>query len=138
VTSDLTLVTLSIGNNLSPFQKDRAIVSAWQKMMGFKQNQPTNHACHLLGAFVSARPQTSANCQELIIAPPQKSLLLEVKAVVKGDCSSFRVDFCWLAFENMANCSLSSSALANWVVFVAQDQRMIFASKTSGANLFCQ
>jgi hypothetical protein len=99
VTFDLTLVTLSISNNLSRFQKDRAIVNALKKMMGFKQNQPTNCTHHLLGAFVAAHPQISVNCQELMIAFPQKSLLLEVKAVVESDCSSLRIDFCWLALE---------------------------------------
>jgi hypothetical protein len=138
VTFDLTLVTLSISNNLSRFQKDRAIVNALKKMMGFKQNQPTNCTHHLLGAFVAAHPQISVNCQELMIAFPQKSLLLEVKAVVESDCSSLRIDFCWLALENVANSSLSSSALANWVVSLAQDQHEIFACEMPGANSFCQ
>jgi hypothetical protein len=91
----LTNHGLVVSNNLSRFQKDRAIVKALKKvMMGFKQNQPTNHARpHLLGAFAAACPQISTDCQALIIALAQRNLMLEVKAVVESDCLLLGIGF---------------------------------------------
>jgi hypothetical protein len=125
-------------NNLSRFQKERAIVNALKKVMGFKQNQPTNHTRHLLGAFAASHPQISTMYQEQIIALARISLLLEVKAVVENDYSGPGIDFRWLTMENVANSSPSSSALTNWVIDLARDQYMIFSHKMLGARLFCQ
>jgi hypothetical protein len=48
-----------VSNDLSRFQKERAIVNALKKEMSFKQNQPTNHTRHLLGAFRRRIPDLS-------------------------------------------------------------------------------
>ncbi len=69
--------TLVAKNQLSRFQKDRAIVNALKKVMGFKYNQPTNYTCHLLGAFAALHPQISTMYQGQIITLAQISLLLE-------------------------------------------------------------
>ena len=129
--------SLIVNNDLSRFQKERAIMSAFKKVMGFQTNQPTDHTRHLLGAFAAAHPQISTDYPELTIALARRSLMLEVKAVVENDCS-LRVDFSWLTLKNVANSSPSSTALTNWVVSLARDQYMIFSYKMSGANLFCQ
>jgi hypothetical protein len=130
--------SLIVNNDLSRFQKERAIVNALKKVMAFKQNQPTNHTRHLLGAFAASHPQISTMYQEQIIALARISLLLEVKAVVENDYSGPGIDFWWLTMENVANSSPSSSALTNWVVALARDQYMIFSQKMLGASLLCQ
>jgi hypothetical protein len=113
-------------------------VNAVKKVMSLKQNQPTNHTRHLLGAFAASHPQISTMHQEQIIALAQMSLLLEVKAVAENDSSLLGIDFSWLTLENVADSSPSSSALTKWVVALAQDQYMIFSQKMMGATLFCQ
>jgi hypothetical protein len=90
--------SLVVSNNLSCFQKEMAVVNALKKVMGFEQNQPTNHqhARHLLfGTFAAVHPQISADHQELTIALARRSLLLEMKAVVESDHPSLGIDFCW-------------------------------------------
>jgi hypothetical protein len=55
------------------------------------------------------------------------SLLLEVKAVAEYDDSWQQgINFCWLTLENVANSSPLSSALTNWVVALARDQRPVY------------
>jgi hypothetical protein len=97
-----------------------------KKVMSLKNNQPTSHTRHLLGAFAVSHPQISTMHQEQIIALARMSLLLEVKAVAEDKYSWLGADFAWLTLENVANSSSSSSALTNWVIALARDQYMIF------------
>jgi hypothetical protein len=89
VVSNVTInYCLVVNSNLSRFRRDRAFVSALKKVVSMKQNTPTNHTRHLLGAFAASHPQISTIYQEQIIALARFSLLLEVKAVVEyGDTS---------------------------------------------------
>jgi hypothetical protein len=129
---------LVVNSDLSRFRRDRAFVSALKKVVSMRQNTPTSHTRHLLGAFAASHPQISTIYQEQIIALARFSLLLEVKAVVEYGDTSWQLDFRWLTLENVANSSPSCSALTNWVVDLARDQYLIFSQKMLGANLFCQ
>jgi hypothetical protein len=75
--------SLVANNDFSRFGRERVTMNAMKKVMSFKNNQPTSHTRHLLGAFAASHPQISTMHQDQIIALAQMSLLLEVEAVAE-------------------------------------------------------